>query len=339
MPPAESEEASAVEVFASPESTETSNVDKEEEILPPPPPVTLTDMPDEVLLRIFHYLPQLDAARTPRGTPELHYLDINKRIYRMVRPKWYEHLNLAFDRQGNDRDLMERLLWAVDIRPFVKSAKVTLSNSDLAQEAVVISVLSNVRHLEVSIEPASWTNGAFNIPADHDEVLAGMPNRFPLLEEFRSSRYTITDDGVLKCFEKYRLPPRLTLFEVRLYDNRLVSRPFPRSPKLDITICLPDANPPQVGLHWHMLTHLKINTAFSEIWSKWMLTSVEAGVSRVFHVSPTSAYEVMARAGARRSKSSSAFSRPACDDLRQGGQSIRHEDRLCREDVGRAAKW
>ncbi|TKA55786.1 hypothetical protein B0A53_02924 [Rhodotorula sp. CCFEE 5036] len=284
LAPASVGEVAAVLAFAvltsptHPGNTNADSTSEQEEDTLPKRPVTLTDMPDEILLRIFHYLPQLDAARTPRETPKLRYLYINKRIYQMVRPKWYEHINLAFDKQGNDRNLMERLLWAIDVRPFVKSAKVTLSNSELAQEAVVISVLSNVRRLEVSIEPASWTNDIFSVPATHGEVLSGIPSRFPLLEEFRSSKYTITDDGVLKCFEKYRLPLRLTLFEVRLYDNRLVSRPFPRSPKLDITICLPDANPPQVGLHWHMLTHLKINTAFSEIWSKWMLTSVEAGV-------------------------------------------------------------
>lgn len=244
----------------------------------PKPPVTLTDMPDEILLRIFHYLQVLDAVRTPRGTPKLRYLYINKRLYQMARPKWYEHIELAFDKQGNNRTLMERLLWAADIHPFVKSVKVTLSNSELAQEAVVISVLSNVRHLEVSIEPASWTNGAFRVPDEHDEVLAGIPSRFPHLEEFRSSNYTSTHDNFLECLHKRCLPPRLALFEVRLYDNCLVSRPLPRSPKLDITICLPDTNPPQVGLHWHMLTHLKIDTALSEVWSKWLLTSVEAGV-------------------------------------------------------------
>lgn len=179
----------------------------------------------------------------------------------------------------------------------------------------MISVLSSVRRLEVSIEPASWRNGAFRVPDEHDEVLAGVPSRFPLPEDFRSSTYTITDDDVLKCLDKYRLSPRLALFEVRLYDNRLVSRPLPRSPKLDIAICLPDTNPPQVGLHWHICTHLKIDTALSEVWSEWLQTSVEAGASHFCHLSATSADEVMARAGARRPESPSAFPRPACDDL------------------------
>lgn len=319
--------------------TNEGSTSEQEEDMSPKPPVTLTDMPDEILLRIFHYLQVLDAVRTPRGTPKLRYLYINKRLYQMARPKWYEHIELAFDKQGNNRTLMERLLWAADIHPFVKSVKVTLSNSELAQEAVVISVLSNVRHLEVSIEPASWTNGAFRVPDEHDEVLAGIPSRFPHLEEFRSSNYTSTHDNFLECLYKRCLPPRLALFEVRLYDNCLVSRPLPRSPKLDITICLPDTNPPQVGLHWHMLTHLKIDTALSEVWSKWLLTSVEAGVSHFRPACATSAYEVMAHAGSRRPKSSSAFPRLACHDLRQDGQSIRHGNRLCGEDTGRAAKW
>lgn len=95
-------------------NTNEASMSEQREDLLPKRPVALTDMPDEILLRIFHYLPQLEAARTPRGTPKLHYLYINKRIYHLARPKWYKHINIAFDKQGNNRNLMERLLWAAE---------------------------------------------------------------------------------------------------------------------------------------------------------------------------------------------------------------------------------
>ncbi|GAA5985962.1 hypothetical protein JCM10908_006350 [Rhodotorula pacifica] len=251
---------------------------KEQEILPPLPPATLIDMPDEVLLRIFHYVRHLDPARTARGTPPLRYLYINKRVYLATRPTWYEHLNLAFDKQGNGRTLMEKLLWAVDVHPYVKSAMVTLSNSELAQEAVAISVLSRLQRLEVSIEPASWVNGVFTAPPNHDEVLSAVASRFPYLQEFRFGTYTITDDGFLRRFEQHALPPRFRLFEARLYDNRLVSRAFPKTPKFEIFTILPGSNPPQVGLHLQVLTRLKIKTSLPSAWTTWLAASLEANV-------------------------------------------------------------
>ncbi|GAA5863687.1 hypothetical protein JCM3774_001214 [Rhodotorula dairenensis] len=245
----------------------------------PLPPVTLTDMPDEILLRIFHYLRHADPVRTVRGTPRHRYLFLNKRLYAVLRPSWYKHLELRFDQQNAaDRSLISKLLWAADVHLFVKSAKVTLSNSELEQEAVAISVFANLRRLEVSIQPASNVNNVFTPPANHDEVLSGIPSRFPLLTEFRSGLNTITDDDFWEHFQQYPLPPRLELFEVRLYGGWPMSRPLPRFPRLDVLVFQTEEPPPQVGLHWRVLTHLNVKAALPDAWTTWLLRSLESSV-------------------------------------------------------------
>ena len=170
--------------------------------------------------------------------------------------------------------------WAVDIRPFVKSAKVTLSKSELAQEAIILSLLSNLRRLKISIEPGSWVNGTFWIHDDHDEVLSSIPSRFPLLEELRCGNHTVTDDDSFESLGDYELPPRLELLELQLHDSSPLARTLPPSPRLDINIHQPDESPPQVGLHWRTLTQQNVKTGMTKAWAKWLVTSATASVSQ-----------------------------------------------------------
>lgn len=209
----------------------------------------------------------------------------------MLRPKWYEHIVLAFDKQRRKRNLLERLLWASDTHPFVKHATVTLSKSELAQEAIILGLLSNLRRLEISIEPGSWVNGTFMIHDDHDEVLSAIPSRFPLLEELRCGYHTIADDDFLESLGDYELPPRLELLKLQLHDSSPLARTLPPSPRLEINIHRPDESPPQVGLHWRTLTHLSVKPGLTNAWAKWLLTSATASVSHFRPASASSAYE------------------------------------------------
>ncbi|POY71917.1 hypothetical protein BMF94_5053 [Rhodotorula taiwanensis] len=238
-------------------------------------PASLLDMPDDVLERIGHYLAVLDTKRTNCGTPRLKYHYVNRRLYRIFRPRWFRHLDLAFDKQGDERNLIEKLLWAADIRRFVTSAKVTLSKEEAEVEAIALGVLVHLEQLEIAMEPNGWNHRGWIPNAAHDAALASLAGRFPGLRVLTCGQYTTTDDDSILELKRSPLPQSLSTFGIRIYDSSLLSTALPDVRVISMVAVLSKMNPPQVSLPWYTLQTLSVGLSLSLAYNRWLAETLE----------------------------------------------------------------
>lgn len=248
-------------------------------------PASLLDMPDDVLERIGHYLAVLDTKRTNCGTPRLKYHYVNRRLYRIFRPRWFRHLDLAFDKQGDERNLIEKLLWAADIRRFVTSAKVTLSKEEAEVEAIALGVLVHLEQLEIAMEPNGWNHRGWIPNAAHDAALASLAGRFPGLRVLTCGQYTTTDDDSILELKRSPLPQSLSTFGIRIYDSSLLSTALPDVRVISMVAVLSKMNPPQVSLPWYTLQTLSVGLSLSLAYNRWLAETLEIAVRPIYAAS------------------------------------------------------